>query len=1588
MNKICKSVWNDVTQTWVAVSELAKSKGKSNSVTDQRYVFGVVFCALMLTSGVSFADIIDKEAQEQKQHEEVGTQLDATAIHFLGQAIGNENSVSQSVLAFNYSNTNLRVFSDTGMPQTRSGVRHMAMDGLIVQAGGTTGNNGTTGGVADATDAGGSPTGASSTTYGIAVGSMAYGYWGSAAFGDSARSYALTGVALGVNAKIDGETGSKTKAGTSSNAVAVGANSKVDNSLQGISIGSGASLMNASKSMALGSAASVINASNSIALGAGSTATIDNVLSIGSAGAERKIINVEEGTISDNSTEAINGSQLFKTNMVVYEHAETLAIHGDALAQSFSDIVANQEAITENTQNISANKAEIDGHTGNIAGINTTLNSLQEGSAGLIQQDATSFGITVGADKAGSVADFKGTAGVRTLSGVKDGSITAGSTEVVTGNQLFQTQNKLTEMGTYLTAFGGRVGGIESEMQVLNVNMESMNAGFGQVLLEYGTVLDTHATDIVANKEAIDEHASNLGTINTTLNNLQSGSVGLVKQDAETFGITIAKDKAGTVVDFNGTEGVRTLSGLKDGSVAAYSTDAVTGNQLFLTQNSIISNIESGSIGLVKQGIDAGHEIKVAADKLGLDVNFKGVEGVRTLSGLKDGKIAEGSTEAVTGNQLLLTNNKVVSLDMKVGKLNESITQMDTDITGIKGNISTIDGNVTQLGTELTALDSRVDVTEAGIETINGNITNIGDSINTINNSLTSIESGSIGLVKQDAETFGITVASDKAGSVVDFNGSDGVRTLSGVKDGSIAAGSTEAVTGNQLFLTHNSITELGADLTILGGRVDVTETGIESINGDISSINNSLAGIQSGGLGLVQQDAETHAINVATDKAGTMINFNGTDGVRTLSGVEDGSIAAGSTEAVTGNQLFLTHNSITELGIDLTTLGGRVDVTEAGIETISGNITNMSDSINTINNSLTSIESGSIGLVKQDAETFGITVASDKAGSVVDFNGSDGVRTLSGVKDGSIAAGSTEAVTGNQLFLTHNSITELGADLTILGGRVDVTETGIESINGDISSINNSLAGIQSGGLGLVQQDAETHAINVATDKAGTMINFNGTSGVRTLSGVEDGSIAAGSTEAVTGNQLFLTHNSITELGTDLTTLGGRVDVTETDIDTINGNVNSMSSDISTINGHISSITESLGDLQTGSIGLVQQDADSNVIAIAADKGGNLVDFSGIDGARTLSGVKDGLVEAGSTEAVTGSQLFATNSRVGVLEESAVQYDGADKASVSFNATGAAVRLKNVAEGIDDTDAVNVAQLKASGMMDPNGKVKNAVTYDDVELNRSALSRVTFNGLNGTILANVADGRIGSGSKEAINGGQLAEVRDQLQSSLSDLSGRVDELDINGSGGSGPWIDGQGDKDTESANATGAHSVATGANAAASGKESTALGANSTASADNSVALGAGSVADRENIVSVGSAGNERVVANVQDGVHDTDAVNVRQFNQVKSTVFGLQQDVGRLQEQMDNVNDRVNTIDSRVKNIGAMSAAMSTMTASAAGIQTDNRLAIGAGTYRGTGALAIGYQRKLSDNAVMTFGGSTSGKEYNVGVGLGLGW
>jgi autotransporter adhesin len=342
--------------------------------------------------------------------------------------------------------------------------------------------------------------------------------------------------------------------------------------------------------------------------------------------------------------------------------------------------------------------------------------------------------------------------------------------------------------------------------------------------------------------------------------------------------------------------------------------------------------------------------------------------------------------------------------------------------------------------------------------------------------------------------------------------------------------------------------------------------------------------------------------------------------------------------------------------------------------------------------------------------------------------------------------------------------------------------------------------------------------------------------------------------------------------------------------------------------------------------------------------------------------------------------------------------------------------RIVNVANGTADHDAATVGQLKRiatvfGGSVDANGTpvspsfnvqgsqyrtVGDALTALDtsVQDNEKSLSsldrnlnrlfqedpasrsdgpgRLNLGGTHGMVLGNVANGLIAAGSRDAVNGGQLYEVQKNLQGQIDTLEGR-DNAPVTMMGRRGAPLALSSDAPTSTGDAP----------------TTTSEVAPPTAPADTPVAkvdTPAPVVkAEGDTAVAVGSEGKERSVKHVAKGTADTDAVNVRQLNDV------LERANEYTDVAVEGLNKRLDGMDKRFNRMAAMSSAQSAMAMNTAGLNTYNRLGAGVGHSDGESALAVGYQRVMNERGSATFslnGAFTNSGEKTVGVGVGIGW
>ncbi|WP_282962010.1 YadA-like family protein [Burkholderia cenocepacia] len=386
------------------------------------------------------------------------------------------------------------------------------------------------------------------------------------------------------------------------------------------------------------------------------------------------------------------------------------------------------------------------------------------------------------------------------------------------------------------------------------------------------------------------------------------------------------------------------------------------------------------------------------------------------------------------------------------------------------------------------------------------------------------------------------------------------------------------------------------------------------------------------------------------------------------------------------------------------------------------------------------------------------------------------------------------------------------------------------------------------------------------------------------------------------------------------------------------------------------------------------------------------------------LHNVADGVLSATSKDAVNGSQLFATNENLGKLKDSleqggaidpttgeslAVVYDSNAKDTVTLKGADGTT-LSNVKAGAADMDAVNVSQLKGSGLIGDDGKSIAAVTYDRNTDGTPNYGTVTLgHGEGPTQIKNIATG---VDDLDAVN------VK-QLNTGLSDLR---DEM----SGGNLRFVKVNADPVTGTpAVASGALAVAIGSDARATSANSLALGSGARVTGTGSVAIGYNSVANQNNVVSVGDVGRERKIVNVADGdvaFQSTDAVNGGQLyaalNNLSTSVTSKTQQAidtfsseidKKTQAAIDEVNSRsmqpMDVSDPLVaieglqgNNVASLNGADPTQATAAA---------IGSSTAAsGANAVAVGLQSGAGSNnsvAIGSFAQTGAGQDYSVAVG-----
>ncbi len=1117
----------------------------------------------------------------------------------------------------------------------------------------------------------------------------------------------------------------------------------------------------------------------------------------------RTLTGLANGNVATGSTDAITGDQLSATNITV------------ANVQTAAD----NAQTTANTANTTANSALTQANLGfGIAADNGTANNVQLGEAvtftntdnnlvATVSDNAINYGLaddisvnqlTVGDATNDTVLTSTANGldvGGDKITNIVDGTIAAGSTEAVTGNQLNATNTNVNtnanNIATNTSNIATNTSDIIDNRNVSQGNVTALgggasynaatdtytaptytlddgtNAGVTTNVNNVGDALDNLDTRTTTNAGNINTNANNIAGNTGSIADLTNGRTGIVRQDTGTGAISVGAQTGGTSIDFTGTDGVRILTGLANGNVAADSTDTITGDQLNTTNINVTTNANSITANITditdnrnaSQGnvtaLGGGAEYNAATDtytapKYTVFTNPGDATGTSSTVNNVGDAISAINTAVQTPLTFAADSGTIerqLGDTFNISGDNGNITTAAT-ATGIEVQMSatpTFDtvtvNNAPTAGTDVTNKDyvdgSRTSVTSSNssisvIETADGNARSFDLAVNaqalsdsaqlpvvyttTDGTRLYKQADGSFNTV---ANGSGSTVAVDNIlASVQAADGSTTTPTvLSNIADGELSTTSTDAINGSQLNATNTNVT---------------TNTGnIATNTGNITTNTGDIANLTNGRTGIVRQDAGTGAITIGNSTSGTSVDLNGTDGVRTLTGLANGNVATGSSDAITGDQLNTTNNNVTTNANDIT---DNRNASQGNVTALGGN-------------------------AGYDAATDTYT---PPAYTLDDGTGTD--TTVNNVGD---ALGNLNTRTAANT-----------ADITTNAGNINTNANNIAGNTGSIADLAN-------GRTGIVRQDAGTGAITVGAQTGGTSIDIAGTDGVRTLTGLANGNVAAGSTDAITGEQLNASAEALsTIVGGNAVNTGGVITATNiggTGVDNIDEAITSVNDTAIKAKSTVSEGDNIVIATTTNADGSTnyQVATANNLVLDSLTTGNTVTNNSGVtinDGANvtTLSSAGNTVTDGSNTSNYSANG-FTTNDNAGnsvMVNQTGLSFNNSAGATgPSISATGinaGSIKISNLEAGTLATDAVNKGQLDAitgniaAGGVQYDRNADDTVNYDNVSFaGTPAIIGTDENGNNvvvsgGTTLTNVANG---VNAADAVNKGQLDSI-------------------------------------------------------------------------------------------------------------------------------------------------------------------------------------------------------------------------------------
>ena len=1009
----------------------------------------------------------------------------------------------------------------------------------------------------------------------------------------------------------------------------------------------------------------------------------ESTLSIGTAGKERTITNVAAGRISNNSTDAINGSQLYATQNVMNNIGTTAVgvLGGNATIANDGTIKmtniggtgastiegaisainnASYKSFKLNTAKTSGTNGEAYNHSLKEITNGSTI-TLEAGKNIVLNQNESTVSINTAdaPEFAGKITAKDGL----DMSNTKITNLGKGEqpTDAVNLSQLTDAINNVHV--TTLTAVTNEApfAYVDENGKILKRTVDA-SSGTRQISFVYAedpsqtyngnvtiaalnptdpqTTVPTQVGNVAAGKGQNDAvNVSQLDKVAKALGTSVNSATGEIA--APKYSVISSSPATSSVADYNDV-----------GSALTALSNAVRAPLTFAGDSGTPSTRQLGSTVTVKGG--EADEAKLSANNIGVvSDDTTGTLNVKLAKELK-GLTSSEFIDAAGGKTTVAADGVTVGTAANPVKLTtEGLSNGGKKATDIAAGVSNTDAvNVSQLTPLATALGATVNPTTGAVEVPNLVVTKTDGTqaapVNTVQGALDNI-----GTELQKGLTFG----GDNADK--NFERKLGNQVL--VKGGADAA-----------KLSDNNIGVVSDDAN---GTLNVKlAKELQGLNSAQFETDGNVTTINGGNVSLADKDgniAETTANGItltpvpSSGKEAVSLTKDGlNNGGNKITKVAEGTLAADSTDAVNGAQLYKvdqkadTNAKNIAKGINI---GG----------TSGSNKYALGDTVNIKGDSNIVSETVEGGVQLKLADTVKIGQDSGKPVSIDGVNG-----TVSGLTNqalgGADFATKGQAATEEQLNETQANLANLlGGNAANDKGNVTTTDiggTGKANVHDAIAAVKETAEK----GWNLKAND-ETSSEKIA---AGDTVTFKEGKNIKVS---RDGkNITVATSDDVSFNKVTVGDSVLSDNGLTVGngTAGNPVSLTK---DGLNNGGNKISN-------------VAAGEADNDAVNVAQLKANSGRVESGNDNIVVETDKTGGSSVYKVSTAKD--LKADS---LTAGDTVVNNSGVTVGDKVALSKDGLKAGDVNITADGINAgnkAISNVAKGVKATDAVNVAQL------------------------------------------------------------------------------------------------------------------------------------------------------------------------------------------------------------------------------------------------------------------------------------------------------